>query len=257
MDRATPSGRADGLVESTLAREGAANPRCWLFDFDNTLAALEPEVDWAASRRELEAFLRSEGVGGAIFDQYPKGNLPLYSALFARLRPAGLLSAGGPRSAETLLRRASEIIETYELRGIDRAIPLIGAADLLRLLGGRDVPVVIVTSNSSRTVTNWLKLHRLDDCFSAIVGRDSMLPLKPAPDMIFHALRASAITPSEAAFVGDSLADLHAARAAAIAFHGVAAKPDARQRLIDAGAGEVFASPAALASRFNLTPAPR
>lgn len=260
MSRSTPPG-ADRVATDSAGfaseRPATSIPRGWLFDFDNTLAALEPEVDWAASRHDLEAFLRAEGVDGAIFEQYPKGNLPLYSALFDRvMHPAGLSAADGLH-AETLLRRASEMIETYELDGTDRAMPLIGAADLLRLLRGRDVAVAIVTSNSSRTVTRWLKLHCLNDCVSAIVGRDSMLPLKPARDMIVQALRTCAIAPSEAAFIGDSLADLHAARAARIAFYGVAAKPDARERLIAAGAEEVFASPSALASRFNLMAAPR
>ncbi|MGH7841364.1 MAG: hypothetical protein ACREQT_07540, partial [Candidatus Binataceae bacterium] len=57
----------------------------WLFDFDNTLVALESEVDWAASRVELEAYLRREGVGDAIFAEIPRGNLPLYEAIRARL----------------------------------------------------------------------------------------------------------------------------------------------------------------------------
>ena len=262
MDRATPAGAgriATVSVEFAFARDVASNPRGWLFDFDNTLAALEPEVDWAASRRELEAFLRSEGVGGAIFEQYPKGNLPLYSALFERLMHPGEspAPAGLRVSPAALMRRASEIIEAYELRGAERAMPLIGAVEVLRSLRERDLPVAIVTSNSSRTVTQWLKLHRLDGCVGAIVGRDSMLPLKPSPDMIVHALRTCAIAPSEATFIGDSVADLEAARAARIAFHGVAAKPDARERLIAAGAGEVFASPAALAHRFNLTSTPQ
>ncbi|MGH7985811.1 MAG: hypothetical protein ACREQX_05930, partial [Candidatus Binataceae bacterium] len=60
-------------------------PRLWLFDFDNTLAALEPVVEWARSRGELEAYLREAGVGDAIFAEFPRGNLLLYEALRARL----------------------------------------------------------------------------------------------------------------------------------------------------------------------------
>jgi phosphoglycolate phosphatase-like HAD superfamily hydrolase len=125
----------------------------------------------------------------------------------------------------------------------------------LRAQRARNIPAAIVTSNSSRTVMRWLQRQSLGDCVSAIVGRDSMLPLKPEPGMVFHALRICAVEPSEAVFIGDSLADFEAARAARVAFRGVAAKRDARERLIAAGAGEVFASPAALASSLNLTPA--
>ena len=37
-------------------------PKLWMFDFDNTLAPLEPAVDWAGSRRELQAWLAAQGV---------------------------------------------------------------------------------------------------------------------------------------------------------------------------------------------------
>src|SRR5260370_41547777 len=68
--------------------EGNADARLWLFDFDNTLAELEPSDDWAASRRELEPYLRAAGVADPIFAEIPRGNLPPDEALRARLAPA-------------------------------------------------------------------------------------------------------------------------------------------------------------------------
>src|SRR5580698_2338680 len=99
----------------------APNPHAkfWLFDFDNTLAALEREVDWAGSRRALEAYLRAEGVDGGIFAEIPKGNLPLYSALHSRWLRASLdpphIAMPPLVIAEAILQRASEIIERHEL----------------------------------------------------------------------------------------------------------------------------------------------
>src|SRR5580704_9652809 len=57
----------------------------WIFDFDNTIARLEPEVDWAGGRRELEPTLRGLGVPEDLFEKFPRGNLPLYSATRTRL----------------------------------------------------------------------------------------------------------------------------------------------------------------------------
>lgn len=234
------------VAESTIA--GAA---AWLFDFDNTLAALEPEVDWAASRRELEAFLRSEGIGGAIFEEFPKGNLLLYDALRSRLR-AGSYAPPTSISIDLLLHRASEIIERYELRGVDRAAPLPGTEKLLRSLAASTTSVAVVTSNSSRTVGRWLELHRLSGAVRTVVGRDSMLALKPAPDSVRRALELCAVSPSDAIFVGDSEADLRAARAAKVGFYGLAARVEARARLVAAGARKMFESPAALATDLGL-----
>src|SRR5712692_6963396 len=138
---------------------GNTNARFWLFDFDNTLAALEGQVDWAASRRELENFLRSEGIREAIFREFPSRNLPLYNALLMRLlhgeaggRDGQAVAAPSRVDGAALMRRASAIIEAYELRGAESAAPLAGAATLLRALHERNNAAAIVTSNSSRTV---------------------------------------------------------------------------------------------------------
>ena len=88
----------------------------WLFDFDNTLALLEAEVDWAASRRRLEAFLRKNDAPGDLFDQFPSGNLLLYDALRSRLLGNGV--AHDPAAAAAaILKHASAIIEQHELQG--------------------------------------------------------------------------------------------------------------------------------------------
>ena len=186
--------------------DGLASARVWLFDFDNTLVALEPEVDWTASRVELERYLRQAGVADAIFAEVPKGNLPLYEQLRGRLTEgpgAGLFR--NPRDAvsfATLLAGASALIEAYELRGVARALPLPGASGLLRAVKTRGAALGIVTSNSSRTVRNWLERHGLTAAVDFIVGRDTLLPLKPAPEMVVRALTLCASVAAEAVFVG-------------------------------------------------------
>lgn len=223
---------------------GNPDAHVWLFDFDNTLAALEKQVDWAASRRELESFLRSEGIDEAIFREFPSRNLPLYNALLTRL-------LDGSRDVAALMRQTSAIIEAYELRGEGHAVPLPGAVELLIALRERNKRIAIVTSNSSRVVARWLARHRLTAEVSSIVGRDSLLPLKPAPEMIRRALELNHATALEAVLVGDSEADLHAARRADVGFFGVAANLDARARLEASGAREVFRSPGDLARHFS------
>jgi phosphoglycolate phosphatase-like HAD superfamily hydrolase len=291
--------------ESDRMNQPNPDARVWLFDFDNTLAALEREVDWPGSRRELEAFLRAEGVDEKIFAEIPRGNLTLYAALHSRwlrtpsteanlptnvalarpttdhiqLRvlespytnakdattPSGLLirAAGRPlpEIAEALLRRSSEIIERHELVGVEHAQPTAGAIDLLEALVARSATVVIVTSNSSRTVARWLQRHGISDLVRAIVGRDSLLALKPSPEMVVRALNLSATfapttqtaTPAaDAVFVGDSEADFGAARAAGLGFYGIAISHAARDRLLSAGATEVFASSDAMRIHLNV-----
>ena len=229
-----------------VAIDGNPDARVWLFDFDNTLAALEKQVDWAASRRELEAFLRSQGIDEALFKEFPSRNLPLYNALLTRL-------PHGSRDGAALMRRASAIIESYELRGVGDATPLPGAIQLLLALRARGKRIAIVSSNSSRTITRWLAQHHLTTQIGAIVGRDSLLPLKPSPEMIRRALELSDGIAPEAVLVGDSETDLQGAHRANVGFFGVAPNPDARTRLEALGAHEVFPSPADLARHLRLS----
>ncbi len=219
--------------------------RLWMFDFDNTLVALEETVDWAASRAELEPLLREAGVPPGLFERFPRGNLALYNEVLHQLR-SGAFAPAMP--ARELLRRASNIIESHELAGVDRAQPLPGAAELLAELARRQVHTVIVTSNSSRTVYRWLARAHLVYTVKTVMGRDSFLPLKPAPDSLVQAMERSQIEAAAALFVGDSDADRQAAKAAGVRFVAIArgpANPEDGQR--------VFSSPAQLLDNLQNT----
>jgi phosphoglycolate phosphatase len=215
----------------------------WMFDFDNTLVALEEAVDWAASRQELEPMLRAAGCPEELFVEFPRGNLGLYDAILNRLREGRITPA---LPARELLQRASNVIESYELAGVDRAQALPGASDLLTALANRHVALAIVTSNSSRTVYRWLTRSRLVSTIRIVVGRDSLAPLKPAPDMLERALEHCKRLPSEAVFIGDSDADLKAARAAGVRFFAIASDPQKRARMADHGIAPIFSTPAEL-----------
>ncbi len=220
--------------------------KLWMFDFDNTIARLEPEVDWAGGRTILEPYLRSVGAPDDLFARIPRGNLPLYDSY----RTLMLHHSDQPKVIETL-QHASDIIENLELAGVDRAQPLDGAVELLAALKASGASIAIVTSNSSRTVSRWFKQHGVESV-DAIIGRDTLLGLKPAPDMLVRALETFSVDRSEAAFVGDSEADLRAAQSCGIRFYGIAAADTARDRLLAAGAIEIFPSPASLAIHLNL-----
>lgn len=224
----------------------------WMFDFDNTIARLEPVVDWAGGRIVLEPYLRSIGAPDELFMRIPRGNLPLYDA-YRTLT----IDQTNRTSVEAHLRRASEIIEKIELAGVDRAEPLDGAIELLAALKRANAKTTIVTSNSSRTVKRWFD-RNADGAIDArrvideIVGRDTLLGLKPAPDMLLRAMESFSVDRSEAAFVGDSLADVSAAQTCGVRFYGIAPSDGARDRLRAAGAIDVFDSPAALAIHLDL-----
>src|SRR5216683_7608288 len=103
--------------------------KLWLFDFDNTIARLEPEVDWAGGRPVLERYLRSVGTPDELFERIPRGNLPLYDAY----RTLMLAESNQPNKVETL-QHASDLIEKIELDGVDQAQPIEGAVETIAAL---------------------------------------------------------------------------------------------------------------------------
>jgi HAD superfamily hydrolase (TIGR01549 family) len=235
-------------------RRPAVRKQLWIFDFDNTIARLEPEVDWAGGRRELEPMLRELGAPTDLFEKFPRGNLPLYDGMRSRLLELRADRSSGFDAARvrSLLRRASEMIEKYEMAGVDRAAPLDGAIDLIEQLKERGAKLAVVTSNSSRTIRRWFSKHRRGRLLDAIVGRDSLLALKPSPEMVLRALDRCEARPNNSAFVGDADSDYRAALAAGVEFFGVAFSENLRDKLIAAGAQRIFSSPATLGIHLNL-----
>jgi HAD superfamily hydrolase (TIGR01662 family) len=197
----------------------------------------------------LEPYLRSIGAPDELFARIPRGNLPLYDAY----RTLMLAESDRAQLTENL-RHASGIIEKIELAGVDRAQPLEGAIEILAALKSSGAAIAIVTSNSSKTVQRWFDRNRAAPV-DAIVGRDTLLGLKPAPEMLLRALEQFSVDRAEAAFVGDSDADIRAAQNCGVRFYGIAPSVPARDRLLAAGAEEIFGSPAALAIHLNLSAA--
>ncbi len=239
---------------SKRAPRPSVRKRLWIFDFDNTIARLEPEVDWAGGRRELEPMLRGLGVPEDLFEQFPRGNLPLYSGMHARLRELVRDRNSGFSAARmrSILRAASKMIEQYELAGVDRAAPLEGAIALLKQLKEKGAKLAIVTSNSSRTIRRWFTTHRLGRLIDVVVGRDSLLTLKPSPEMISQALTKCGVRAKDSAFVGDADSDYFAAAKLGVEFFAIAFNQDLRDRLAAAGARRIFSSPAALGVHLNV-----
>jgi len=220
------------ILNTLRKRRPLVKKKLWIFDFDNTLARLEPEVDWAGGRRELEPMLRGLGVPADLFEQFPRGNLPLYAGMRTRLIE---LATNGSREftrarVRAILREASAMIEKYEVAGVDRAAPLEGAIDLLRALRTYGAQLAIVTSNSSRTIRRWVSPRRLNRSVDAIVGRDSLLALKPSPEMISRALMRCGVRAKDSAFVGDADSDYLAAATLGMDFFGVAFSQNLRDK---------------------------
>lgn len=125
----------------------------------------------------------------------------------------GMAATGGCSQAElNILQR--RLLAFYQANIAVETRPFPGALDALDRLAAHGVRLGIVTNKNERLARLVLGELRLDDRFDAILGGDTLGPgrSKPAPDPILA--MAERCGGGRAAFVGDSIYDTAAARAA-------------------------------------------
>lgn len=93
-----------------------------------------------------------------------------------------------------------------------------------------------------------------DDAITDTATSDDVEEGKPAPDPIVHALSLVGVGPDRAAFVGDSVWDMRAARRAHVRCVGLLCGGIPRADLTEAGAAAVHADPAELLVRPGSDP---
>ncbi|WP_031517820.1 HAD family hydrolase [Streptomyces sp. NRRL F-5123] len=137
----------------------------------------------------------------------------------------------------------------------ERLAPLEGAADLLRACAARGLRVVLASSASGREADVMVRALGAGDAVHAVTTSDDVAAGKPAPDVVRQALERAEAPPERAVFVGDAVWDLHSARKAGVTGLGVLTGGGySSQELLDAGAAEVYRSPAELLDRLDGSP---
>lgn len=97
-----------------------------------------------------------------------------------------------------------------------------GVAEALALASERGIKCAVVTNKPVGATFAILSRFGLADCFDVVIGGDLNIPRKPAPDPLWAALDQLGVLPGDAVMVGDSAADVAAARAAGVAVIAVA-----------------------------------
>jgi len=124
--------------------------------------------------------------------------------------------------------------------------PYAGIHAALDRLSERGVAMAVVTSKSAPAASQGLTHCGLAGYFELVVGPEQTTRHKPDPDPLWHACEQLAVTPDAAAYVGDSVHDMTAARAGGLHAVGAGWGPFAANDLFEAGAHVLLPSPAEL-----------
>ncbi|MFI1968625.1 HAD family hydrolase [Streptomyces cinnamoneus] len=223
---------------STPARP--ARPRAAVFDVDGTLVDTNylHAVSWweafhqAGHRVTMTDIHHTVGMGsGRLIDR--------------------LLGEDRDRSGDEAVSAAHKAVyATY----FDRLPALEGAAELLRALADRGWRVVLATSAQGVELEALRRAIGADDAIHAATSADDVDASKPAPDAVVQALEQAEAPPERALFVGDTVWDVQAARAAGVDCVALLSGGIGRAELESAGAVAVYRDPAALLADLDASP---
>ena len=134
----------------------------------------------------------------------------------------------------------TDLVTRLELEAAGRVGPAPHAVDFLEQSLDRGAAVVVVTNNDPQVVPLVLDPARpgLAGRLTAVLGRvpGRLDALKPSPAMLLRSLELTGATAKDAVFLGDSVSDVEAGRAAGIDVVAVAEDAGRRADLLAAGA---------------------
>lgn len=181
---------------------------CVLFDFDGPLCPLfaeHPAPEIAARFRKI---LKDRGL--------------LKESLEGCPDPLRILCENHDIPGSTDI--VSKLLVPEETTAAHRAAPTRGSLELVSALADRGIPMAITTNNSVKAVRIFLRRHGLSKVLARHVygrGEDPAL-MKPDPFCIDQAVAGLGVPASRCLMIGDSPADVEAARKAGVRFLGYA-----------------------------------
>lgn len=206
-----------------------------LFDLDGTLLDTITDL-WLSVNHALSCFALPTHSIEAVMRMVGNG----IRSLVARAVPGG---EDDPKFDAVF----AEFRRHYELHKNDHTAPYDGIHEMLRaLMAVGYVPAVV--SNKIDSAVKGLCRETFPDTVAYALGDTEGVPRKPAPDMVYAALRALGAEPSDAYFIGDSEVDVVTARNAGLPCLSVLWGFREREELLAVGGDTFFETPAELAA---------
>ncbi len=206
-------------------------PRAVIFDLDGTLVDSAPDIQEA-----IDAAFRPLGVAPFSLETV-KGLIGGGAAAAVKRATAKLGLALSRDDEAAVLERF--LVDYARVSAKGRGL-YPGAQALLETLRGQKTGVALCTNKAESITLITIEALGIAGYFGSVVAARDDLPKKPDPAMLLRALAPFDVAPSDAIMIGDSHADIDAARAAGMpsiaVSYGYSATPAAKlgaDRVVD------------------------
>ena len=108
-------------------------------------------------------------------------------------------------------------VREYRKCATDNTRPYPGVVEVLEEIHGMSIPMGVCTNKPESFTRQILEGLGLSRFFISVVGGDSTAAKKPDPEPVRACVRGLASVPASSLMIGDSIHDVHAARAAGVA----------------------------------------
>lgn len=198
---------SSGRLNNTRTTARSDDVPAILFDLDGTLIDSVPDIAAALNKvlvAEDEAPLSNADVSALV----GAGARTLVERAFA---PSAVT-----RNSDAIDALFQDFLRHYEAEPCERTVLYPEALRCLVELKKKGAKLGIVTNKPDALTIQILTDLKLIQLFDAVVGASDLRPLKPNRAMLDYAIKALGCKTANAVFVGDSGADVQAARAAQI-----------------------------------------
>lgn len=152
---------------------------------------------------------------------------------------------------EEEVQRALDIyLPHYAVHCRDKSAPYEGVLAAMEALRAAGKKLAVVSNKPDEGVRSLAELY-FGSLADYAVGEREGIARKPAPDMVYAALDALGVSPSEAVYVGDSEVDVHTAKAAGTKLLAVSWGFRTKEQLIEAGAETIADSVGEMLERLK------
>jgi phosphoglycolate phosphatase len=188
-------------------------PRAILFDLDGTLIDSAPDL-----RTSVNIVLAQDKLGPLDVEAVRA----MIGNGIRKLVERAYLACDRMLEARDLDDRERAMTRVYAEHLTDDTSVYSRVSEALAMARERGIKCAVVTNKPIAATFAILSHFGLADSFDAVIGGDQGIPRKPAPDPLWAALKQLDVARADAVMVGDSVADVTAARAAGVAVVAVA-----------------------------------